>query len=44
MASVWFDVNRSIENHRKETEKAFSTFLITLTPKMNYTSWDILMK
>ncbi|MCV0393288.1 MAG: Hsp20/alpha crystallin family protein [Nitrosopumilus sp.] len=39
--SGWFDIDRSIENLRKEMEKAFSSFPASL-PKINHTSCDVI--
>ncbi|MHA7646336.1 Hsp20/alpha crystallin family protein [Nitrosopumilus sp. S4] len=38
--SGWFDIDRSIENLRKEMEKAFSSF--PTLPKVNHTSCDMI--
>lgn len=40
-SSGWFDVDRSIENLRKEMEKAFSSFPISM-PKINHTTCDVI--
>ena len=41
LSSGWFDIDRSIENLRKEMEKAFSGFPASI-PKINHTSCDII--
>ena len=40
--SSWFDIDRSIENLRKEMEKAFSSFPSISMPTMPRTSCDII--
>jgi len=40
--SNWFDIDRSIENLRKEMEKAFSSFPSISMPTMPHTSCDII--
>jgi len=40
--SNWFDIDRSIDNLRKEMEKAFSSFPVMTMPKMPHTSCDII--
>jgi len=40
--SNWFDIDRSIENLRKEMEKAFSSFPSISMPTMPRTSCDII--
>lgn len=37
----WFDIDRSIDSLRKEMEKAFSGFPVSM-PKMNHTSCDVI--
>lgn len=41
LTSNWFDIDRSIENLRKEMEKAFSSFPSMPMPKM-HTSCDVI--
>ncbi len=40
--SSWTDIDRSIENLRKDMEKTFSSFPSTHMPKMSHTSCDII--
>lgn len=40
--SNWFDIDKSIDNLRKEMEKAFSSFPAITMPKMPYTSCDVI--
>ena len=40
--SSWFDIDKSIDNLRKEMEKAFSSFPTMTMPKMSHTSCDII--
>ncbi|WP_428326102.1 Hsp20/alpha crystallin family protein [Nitrosopumilus sp.] len=40
--SSWFDIDKSIDNLRKEMEKAFSSFPRMTMPKMSHTSCDII--
>jgi HSP20 family protein len=40
--SSWFDIDKSIENLRKEMEKAFSSFPSISMPTMPHTSCDII--
>lgn len=41
LSSGWFDIDRSIENLRKEIEKAFSSFPVS-TPKIDHTTCDVI--
>jgi HSP20 family protein len=40
--SSWFDIDRSLDNLRKEMEKAFSSFPSISMPTMPHTSCDII--
>ncbi|MDH5657753.1 MAG: Hsp20/alpha crystallin family protein [Nitrosopumilus sp.] len=40
--SNWFDIDRSIDNLRKEMEKAFSSFPTVSMPTISHTSCDII--
>ena len=40
--SNWFDIDKSIDNLRKEMEKAFSSFPSMTMPKMSHTSCDVI--
>lgn len=40
--SSWMDIDKSIENLRKDMERAFSSFPSISTPKMSETSCDII--
>ena len=40
----WADIDKSIENLRKDMEKDFSSFTSITMPKMSETSCDVLMK
>ena len=40
--SNWFDIDKSIDNLRKEMEKAFSSFPAMTMPKMSHTSCDVI--
>lgn len=40
--SSWMDINRSIENLRRDMEKAFSSFPSVSMPKMSQTSCDVI--
>ena len=40
--SSWTDIDRSIENLRKDMEKTFSSFPSTHMPKMSQTSCDVI--
>jgi len=42
LTSNWFDIDRSIDNFRKEMEKAFTSFPSISIPKMPHTSCDII--
>ncbi|MFQ5781701.1 MAG: Hsp20/alpha crystallin family protein [Nitrosopumilus sp.] len=42
LTSNWFDIDRSIENFRKEMEKAFSSFPEISMPKMPKSSCDVI--
>jgi HSP20 family protein len=42
LTSNWFDINKSIDNLRKEMEKAFLSFPSIPMPKMNHVSCDII--
>jgi len=42
LTSNWFDINKSIDNLRKEMEKAFLSFPSISIPKMNHVSCDII--
>ena len=41
-ASSWTDMERSIDNLRKDMEKAFSSFPSITMPKMSHTSCDVI--
>ena len=41
-ASNWLDIDRSIENLRKEMEKAFSSFPSVTMPKIPHSSCDVI--
>ena len=40
--SSWTDIDRSIENLRRDMEKTFSSFPSTHVPKMSHTSCDVI--
>ena len=40
--SNWFDIDKSIDNLKKEMEKAFSSFPTMSMPKMSQTSCDVI--
>ena len=40
--SSWVDIDRSIENLRRDMEKAFSSFPSISMPKMSHTSCDVI--
>ena len=42
LTSNWFDIDKSIDNFRKEMEKAFSSFPTISMPTMPHTSCDII--
>jgi len=42
LISNWFDINKSIDNLRKEMEKAFLSFPLISMPKINHVSCDII--
>lgn len=42
LTSNWFDIEKSIDNFRKEMEKAFSSFPSISIPTMPHTSCDII--
>ena len=42
MASSWMDIDKSIENLRRDMEKAFSSFPSIHFPKMPHTSCDVI--
>jgi HSP20 family protein len=42
LTSSWFDIDKSIDNLRKEMEKAFSSFPAISMPKIPHTSCDII--
>jgi len=41
-ASGWADIERSIDNLRRDMEKAFSSFPVISMPKMSHTSCDVI--
>ena len=41
-ASSWTEIDRSIENLRRDMEKAFSSFPTISMPKMSHTSCDVI--
>jgi HSP20 family protein len=42
LTSSWFDIDKSIDNLKKEMEKAFSSFPTMSMPKMSQTSCDVI--
>ena len=42
LTSNWFDIDKSIDNLRKEMEKAFSSFPAISMPKLSHTSCDVI--
>lgn len=42
LTSSWFDIDKSINNLKKEMEKAFSSFPTTMMPRISQTSCDII--
>ena len=42
LTSSWTDIDRSIENLRRDMEKTFSSFPSTHVPKMSHTSCDVI--
>ena len=42
LTSNWFDIDRSINNFRKEMENAFSSFPEISIPKISHTSCDVI--
>ncbi len=40
--SSWIEIDRSIENFRRDMEKAFSSFPIISMPKMSHASCDVI--
>ena len=42
LTSNWFDIDRSIDNLRKEMEKAFLSIPTMSVPKMSHTSCDVI--
>ena len=42
LTSNWFDIDRSIDNLRKEMEKAFLSIPAISMPKMSHTSCDVI--
>ena len=41
-ASSWTEIDRSIENFRRDIEKAFSSFPTISMPKMSHASCDVI--
>ena len=42
LTSSWFDIDKSIDNLKKEMEKAFSSFPTMSMPKISQTSCDVI--